>query len=74
MGGPRNRLPLRNTVYLKRFFFSFVYLFFVAATIYLEVSRIGSKWPTCNSNGVIGPIRDTLTSTVAATGIENEKR
>ena len=44
----------------------------MAAKVDLMVSRIGTKWTT--SNGAeIGPIRDTIKSTVAVTGIEKIK-
>ena len=32
----------------------------VAATVDLIVSRFCPKWSTSNSNGAIGPIRDTI--------------
>ena len=37
------------------------------ATIDLISSRTGPKWFTSNINGAIGPICDTIKSTVAAT-------
>ena len=38
----------------------------------LLLSRIGQKWSTCNINGTISPILDTIKSIVAATGIEKK--
>ena len=35
------------------------------------LSRIGPKWSTSSRNGAIGPIRDIIKSTIAATGQEN---
>ena len=46
----------------------------MAVTVDLRMSRIGPKWATSNSNGAIGPIRDTIKSTVVATGIEKIKK
>ena len=63
----RKHLQLINTVYYKRFsFFSSP----VAATVDLILSWIGPKLFTSNSNGNVGPIRDIIKSTVAATGFE----
>ena len=40
-------------------------------TVDLMVSRVGPKWSTSNSNScAILQIRDTINTTVAATGIE----
>ena len=44
----------------------------MANTVVLMVSRVGPKWFASNSNGVIGPISDTIKTTVAATEIENK--
>ena len=41
----------------------------MAATVDLMVSRLGPTQSTSNYNGTIGPIRDTITSTVAAKGM-----
>ena len=57
MGGPRNRLLLRNTLYFKRF--KFIRFHGVKDRFNRAVTV------TC------GPIRDTTKSTVAATGMEN---
>ena len=37
------------------------------------VSRIGPKWSTCNYNGMIGPIRNTIELNVEATEAERIK-
>ena len=42
----------------------------LAATIDFVVSRSGQKWSNSNNNSAIGPICDTIKSTIAATGIE----
>ena len=43
--------------------------------VVLMVSRIVQKWSTCNSNGVIGPVRDTVKpSRIGHTDQKNEKR
>ena len=55
-------------VYFKRSNFSIP---LAVATMDLIVSRIGPKYSTNNSNSAIGPIRDTIKSTVAANGIED---
>jgi len=66
---PRNRLQLRNTVTLN-FFFVKIYV-----AVNFIVSQIGPKWSTSKGKGANRPIRDTIKSTIMATGIEkNEKR
>ena len=64
----RNRLYLRNTVYFKLFFL----IFFYPCSRYGRFNSVTdwSKWSHNNINGVIGPIRETITSTVAVTVIE----
>ena len=51
-------------------------LFFspVAVTVDLMVSRSVPKWSTSNSNGTIGPVCDTMKSTVTVTWIEQVKK
>ena len=39
-------------------------------TIRLFVIKLALKWSTSDGNGVVGPRRHTMNSTVAATGIE----
>ena len=51
-------------IYFKRFLF---FVMPVAATVDLMVSRTGPRWSNSNSNGRIGPMLDTIKSTVAAT-------
>ena len=46
----------------------------LAATVYLMAPRIGPKGSTSNSNGTIGPIRDTIKSNLAAIGIEKLRK
>ena len=41
----------------------------MAAMVDLMVSWIGPRWSSSNSNRAIGPIRDTIKSTIAATEI-----
>ena len=40
-------------------------------TIRLFVIKLALKWSTSDGNGVVGPRRHTMNSTVAATGIDN---
>ena len=44
----------------------------MAATDDIAMSRIGPKWSISKSNLEIGPILDTVKSTVGATGIEKK--
>ena len=46
----------------------------MAATLIFMVSRIGPKWYTSICNGAIGPIRDTIKSTMSAKAIDKKKR
>ena len=65
---------VHGTVHNSRIQFNLsVFMSPVAARIDLMVSRIGPKWFTSNSNGVVGPIRDTIKSNVIAAGIEKIK-
>ena len=69
MGVPRDRLQLRNTVYLERF------LHFpdpCGRCVRLNGVTEWSKWSTSNSNGTIGPILDTTKPTIAASEITTE--
>ena len=43
----------------------------VAAMVNIKASKIGPKWFTRNSNGVIEPIHNTIKSSVMATEIEH---
>ena len=60
---------LRNAVEFKRLFF-----IPVAETVDLMMAQIGAKWSFSNSNGAIGPMRDTIKLTVAAIGIEKKHK
>ena len=42
-------------------------LVFRTPVVDFMLSRIGPKWPTSLSNGAIGPVRDTIKSSVATT-------
>ena len=45
----------------------------MVAIVDFMVTWIGPKLSIINSNGVIRPIRDNITSTVAATGVDKMK-
>ena len=71
MGDSRNHLQLSNTVYLV--FFLFIFFIPVDARVDFIVDRVGPKCSVSDSNGAIGPLRDTIKFTVAATWIEKWK-
>ena len=71
MVDPQSRAQLRNTVYLKRFF---LYLSgrYGRFSGVVDQSKMGHR-SISSGNDILGPIRDIIVSTVAATGTEKKK-